>query len=104
MTNTCRVTPRAKQDLKNIGRYSLKMWGRGQRDSYLRSMGHRFTWLAERPDRGRHRPDVREGYYSYPQGSHMVFYLIRDGGIDIIGIPHQRMDVMNYFSGSASSH
>jgi len=99
VTNTFRITPRAEQDLKNIGRYSLKMWGRDQRDVYLRAIDRRFAWLAERPERGRHRPDVREGYHSYLQGSHIVFYLIRYGGIDIIGTPHQRMDIMNYFSG-----
>ncbi|MCP4290041.1 MAG: type II toxin-antitoxin system RelE/ParE family toxin [Gammaproteobacteria bacterium] len=99
MTNTFRITPRAEQNLKNIGRYTLKMWGRDQRDVYLRAIDRRFAWLAERPERGRHRPEVREGYHSYLQGSHVVFYLIRDGGIDIIGIPHQRMDIMNYFSG-----
>ena len=99
MTNTFRITPRAEQDLKNIGRYSLKMWGRDQRDVYLRAIDRRFAWLAERPERGKHRPEVREGYHSYLQGSHVVFYLIRDGGIDVIGIPHQRMDIMNYFSG-----
>ena len=99
MTNTFRITPRAEQDLKNIGRYTLKMWGRDQRDIYLRAIDRRFAWLAERPERSRHRPEVREGYHSYLQGSHVVFYLIRDGGIDIIGIPHQRMDIMNYFSG-----
>ena len=99
MTNTFRITPRAEQDLKNIGRYTLKMWGRDQRDVYLRAIDRRFAWLAERPERGRHRPEVREGYHSYLQGSHVVFYLIGDGGIDIIGIPHQRMDIMNYFSG-----
>ena len=99
MTNTFRITPRAEQDLKNIGRYTLKMWGRDQRNVYLRAIDRRFARLAERPERGRHRPEVREGYHSYLQGSHVVFYLIRDGGIDIIGIPHQRMDIMNYFSG-----
>ena len=60
-------------------------------------MERRFEWLAERPNLGKHRPEIKEGYYSYPQGSHVVFYLIRDDGIDIIGVPHQRMDVMNYF-------
>jgi len=26
-----------------------------------------------------------------------VFYLVREGGIDIIGIPHQAMDVPGFF-------
>ncbi len=99
MTNAFRITPRAAQDLRNIGSYTLKRWGKEQRDAYLHTLDSRFARLAERPDRGRHRPDVQEGYYSYLQGSHVVFYLIREAGIDIIGIPHQRMDILNYFSG-----
>lgn len=99
MTNTYRVTPRAAQDLKQIGRYTLKTWGRKQRNSYLRYMEDRFEWLAERPDRGRRRPDAGEDYFSYPQSAHVVFYLLREDGIDIIGVPHQRMDIMNYFFG-----
>ncbi len=54
---------------------------------------------AEFPERGRHRSDIKEGYYSYVQDAHVIFYLIRDGGIDIIGIPHRRMDVASYFPG-----
>ncbi len=101
MTKTYRITPRSQQDLKAIGRYTLKTWGRKQRDSYLRTMERRFEWLAESPEVGQHRLDVHEDYYSYFQGSHVVFYLIREGGIDIIGIPQQRIDILNYFSGKA---
>lgn len=99
MTQAFRITPRAAQDLRSIARYTLQTWGRKQRETYLRAIDRRFSWLAENPMLGRHRPDVREGYYSYPQGSHVIFYLVREGGIDIIGVPHQRMDVMNYFFG-----
>ena len=94
-----RITPRAAQDLRNVAGYTLKTWGRQQRDTYLLAIDRRFSWLAENPNLGKPRPEIKEGYYSYPQGSHVVFYLVREGGIDIIGVPHQRMDVVNYFSG-----
>jgi toxin ParE1/3/4 len=102
MTSTYRVTPRAREDLKKIGRYTPKTWGREQCDSYLRAMEARFAWLTQHPNLGKNRTDVQDGYYRYPQGAHVVFYLRREGGIDIIGIPHQRMDVMNYFSGDSA--
>lgn len=102
MTNTYRVTPRAQQDLRNIGRYTFKKWGREQRNAYLRAIERRFELIADNPHIGRHRPDVKEGYYSFPQGSHVIFYLIRENGIDIIGIPHQRMDILNYFSATVN--
>ena len=92
MTARFRITPRARQDLIDIGRYTAERRDSRQRDDYLRELDRRFSWL------GRHRPDVRTGYFSFRQGSHVIFYLIRDGCIDIIGIPHQRMDVVDYFA------
>ena len=91
------VTARALDDLKNIGRYTARQWGQRQRNSYLKALEKRFGWLAENPKPGKHRMDVAEGYYSFPQGEHVVFYLIGDKGIDIIGIPHKEMDIITYF-------
>ena len=99
MSATYRITPRALEDLKGIGRYTLQIWGREQRDRYLRALDRRFAWLAENPRMGRQRDDIKPGYYSYPHKSHVVFYLIHDGGIDIIGVPHGRIDILNYFVG-----
>ena len=96
---TFRITPRARDDLKSIGRYTLQRWGKEQRNSYLRALDRRCTWLAEHPLSGKHRPDIAPGYYGYPQGRHVIFYQCWDNGqgIDIIGIPHQRMDIAQYF-------
>lgn len=97
MTPSFRVTPRALEDLKNIGAYTLDVWGKTQRDKYLRAIDNRFAWLASQPRQGKYRIDIEEGYYSFPQGSHVIFYIIRNEGIDIIGIPHKNMDILNYF-------
>lgn len=98
MTNSYRITPRALKDLQNIGRYTLKEWGREQRNKYLFALEKRFAWLADNPQMGTHRPEIQKGYFCYVQGSHLIFYLKREGGIDIIGIPHQRMDIGRFFS------
>ncbi|MFN2289540.1 MAG: type II toxin-antitoxin system RelE/ParE family toxin [Chromatocurvus sp.] len=92
-----RLTPRARDDLKNIGRYTERQWGRRQRNTYLRALEKRFGWLAENPQLGKHRIDVAEGYYSFPQGEHVIFYLLEEKGVDIIGIPHKEMDIITYF-------
>lgn len=93
-----RVTPQVQEDLLNIGRYTERIWGRAQRVRYLKSMEARFEWLAENPMLGKHRVDINESYYSFPEGKHIIFYLITDLSIDIIGIPHKEMDIINYFS------
>lgn len=101
MRPSCRITPRAFDDLKNIARYTRQQWGEEQRNRYLGALDSRFGWLAEHPNRGKHRPDIRDGYFCFPQGSHLIFYLVRADGIDIIGVPHKRTDVLLYFSDSA---
>ena len=92
-----KVTLRAQEDLKNIGRYTEQQWGRRQRNIYLKALENRFYWLAESPQLGRHRTDVADGYYSFPQGGHVVFCLIGEQGIHIIGVPHKEMDIITYF-------
>lgn len=92
-----RITPRALSDLRNIGYYTFERYGKEQQKKYLLELDKRFLWLAKHPQIGKHRPDLCEGYYCYPQGSHIIFYLIHSAGIDIIGIPHQSMDINRYF-------
>lgn len=92
-----RITKRAKEDLVGIGRYTERVWGKKQRDKYLGELDACFHWLAKNAKLGRHRPEVHEGYYSFPQGSHVVFYVIGGDHIDIIGIPHKSMDIGSFF-------
>lgn len=96
-TRKVRVTPRAREDLKNIGRYTERTWGKAQRNRYLKSIEARFHWLAENPQLGKHRTDICEGYYSFPEGQHVVFYLIDSNAIDIIGVVHKEIDIISYF-------
>jgi toxin ParE1/3/4 len=96
-TRKVRITPRARDDLKNIGRYTERTWGKAQRNLYLKSIEARFQWLAENPLLGKHRTDICEGYHSFPEGQHVVFYLLSSSAIDIIGITHKEMDTISYF-------
>lgn len=93
-----RVTPRARDDLKSIALYTQHQWGKSQRDKYLRLLGQRFEWLAENPLSGKNRKDICAGYYSFPQGEHLVFYRLGAGIVEVIGVLHQDMDVEYYFN------
>lgn len=96
-TRKVRVTPRARDDLKNIGRYTEQTWNKAQRNLYLKQLENRLFWLADNPQLGRYRTEIHEGYYSFPEGQHVIFYLFDENAIDIIGIPHKEMDIINYF-------
>jgi toxin ParE1/3/4 len=87
----------ALDDLESIWLYSYREWGVEQADQYIRSLLSRFTWLAENPQLGKQRAEIKPGYYCFPEGMHLIFYKITRDGIDIIGIPHQSMDFIAYF-------
>ena len=83
----------AVDDLEAIWVYTVEQWGVEQAERYLTSLFACFEDLAENPQLGRQRDEVKEGYRSFPQGRHVVFYLIVPAGIDVIGIVHQSADV-----------
>ena len=87
----------AQNDLESIWLYSYQEWGVDQADKYVRSLLSRFTWLSENPNLGKHRADIKSGYYCFPEGMHLAFYKITRDGIDIIGIPHESMDIITHF-------
>jgi len=79
----------AQSDLESIWLYTLEQWGVDQANSYLEGIIKRFDWLAENPLLGKQRDDIKKEYYCFPEGMHLVFYIIKDGQIEIIGVPHQ---------------
>ena len=93
MSANYRLTPRAAEDLDAIADFTIQTWGLDQLETYLRSLNSRFEWLAENPFAGRERNDVHPGYRSFPEGSHIIFYMVSDDHVDIIGIPHKSMDI-----------
>jgi len=87
------LTARAKADLRSIGRYTQATWGREQRNTYLARLDASFHLLAREPQRGRACDDIRPGYRKYHVGRHLIFYRQSPGGIEIIRILHDRMDI-----------
>ena len=91
------ITPRAKHDLHSIWRYTRDTWGEAQADTYVSALYRKFSRLAETPRIGRNRADIDSRFYCFPEKKHLIFYIIYDAHIDIIGVVHKSMDVENYF-------
>lgn len=56
------LTQKALADLKEIGRYTQKEWGRQQRDVYLTMLDACFQQLADDPLKGKDCSEIRNGY------------------------------------------
>lgn len=99
MANKYKLTPAARNDIKQIWRYSVETWGEKQATVYMTQLETRFDELAENPLLGRARPDVEQGYRSLSSDKHIIFYTISGDIVEIIGIPHASMDVDHRLTG-----
>jgi toxin ParE1/3/4 len=92
--NTFSLTRRAKADLKSIAKFTEKCWGREQRCIYIKQFDDTFHVLSDTPEIGHNCDYIKGNYRKFPQGSHVIFYLIvSQNNIQIIRILHKNMDV-----------
>lgn len=76
-----------------IGRHTRKQWGKTQQKRCLSQLDTAFHDLADKPDIGRACNDIREGYYKYGVGKHLIFYRrTSEDQIEIVRILHGHMD------------
>lgn len=90
-----RLYPLALADLEDIWSCTVSRWSLEQAESYHAAIVAAFEGLSIGSKQGR-PSDVREGYFKYAVGSHLVFYRRSEAGIDIVRILHQRMDVARH--------
>ncbi len=92
------LTEAAKNDLKNIARFTQKRWGREQRNHYLKSLDDCFYQLSSNPAMGKACGEIRPGYHKFPTGSHVAYYRTKSNQqIEIVRILHENMDVNTQF-------
>ena len=91
MAFSFRLTRDAQQDLKAIRRYTVDRWGQEQSRKYLEGMQNTIRLLAEFPVQGLARQDVDAGVFSFPYGSHMLYYRLEEEQLMVFAVLHQRM-------------
>jgi len=88
----------AQDDIISIRNYTMDTWGKAQAGKYLSQLEQRLEWLAKNPALGKKRDEVRNGYISFPEGRHVIFYRIAQRGIEVMGIIHQSEDIDIHFN------
>lgn len=86
-----RLTPDAQADLIEIRRHSLQQWGAEQSQKYLCEIQNTIGLLAETPALGKSRPDVGADVHSFPQGSHIIYYVIHKQQVVVFWVRHKRI-------------
>lgn len=96
-----KLTRKAKDDLRDIARFTEKTWGKKQRNNYIKQFDGTFKLIARKPNLGKDCSYIKEGYLKYPQGRHIIFYKKVNEEILIIRILHKQMDVNRKLVGDA---
>ena len=86
------LSPNAQESLRDIKTYSLQQFGKEQTLSYLKLIEKKMRIIAKSPDIGRKREEIKNGYFSFMAGSHVIFYRKSKKHVDVIDILHQSMD------------
>ena len=90
------VRPRARRDLKEIWRYTVRQWGAAQADQYLYDLDREIQGLLKFPELGTPYDPIRAGYRRLHVKRHLVFYR-RDGQrLEIVRVLHDAMDVKSH--------
>lgn len=92
-----RLTPAAVRDLAGIWEFTEERWDARQAENYIAEVRAAIERIAAAPDRGFACDEIRAGYRRYSIGSHLIFYIQRAQGVDVIRILHRRMDPTRHF-------
>ena len=92
------LSPAAATDLDNIWFYGAEQWSVKQANQYQDKLLDMMQFLANHPELGKDRSDIKSGYRSYIVGSHIVFFWEIDDMLWVIRVLHQRMDYMRHLA------
>jgi toxin ParE1/3/4 len=91
--STINISPKAKADIVEIWDYTASVHGPDAADSYVTEINRVMVLALQYSKIGSDYSDIRQGYRKLRSGSHLIFYIPHDGGIEIIRVLHQQSDI-----------
>lgn len=98
------LSPEAARSIAEIDNYTAKQFGPKQAVRYLENLLDCFEFIAEDPQRGMHRPELKLDYFSYFVGSHTVYYRVVAEQIQVIDVLHQSMEPTRHLTSANRSN
>ena len=88
-----RFSPATRADLKEIGRFSRREFGKAVADKYLFGLDQVFDRLASHPHFGEAQPKLGKGVRRLSHRQHRIFYEVNGEVVLILRIFHHARDV-----------
>lgn len=87
------LSPKALQDFIDILRYTGETWSEKQLLTYRDKINEALQAISGNPQLGHHRDDLPSTHHAYLVGSHIIIYRMREDGVAVVRILHQRMSL-----------
>jgi toxin ParE1/3/4 len=91
-----KLSPKARQDIHDILRYTGETWGQAQLLAYCDKINDALEAISRTPEIGHGRDDLPSTHLAYLVGSHIIVYRVSAEGIGIVRVLHQRMSVAGH--------
>lgn len=96
MTYTYVLSEEAAVDIDDIFEFGEYKFGNAQAIKYLIGLEEHFEKLRENPNIDRERNDIKQGLFSLPYISHIIFYRNLDSKIRIVRILYGGRDLIRF--------
>ncbi|MBK7562255.1 MAG: type II toxin-antitoxin system RelE/ParE family toxin [Chitinophagaceae bacterium] len=87
------ISKKAVSDLEEIWLYTVEKWSVKQADRYYNLIVDEINYICKNSTAGKSMEHVRKGYRASKVKSHLIFYRVLNGTLEVIRILHERMDI-----------
>lgn len=88
-----KISISAGLDLEEIWFFTARSWSVEQADRYYSLLLEEIVYISKHSSAGKPVDHIREGYRVTKVKSHLIFYKINEGVVEVIRILHERMDI-----------
>ena len=88
------LSPRARQDFRDILRYTVETWGEDQMLTYRFRLDDALQMIGRNPQAGHRSAELPETHRLYLAGSHVIIYRMLKDAVAVVRILHQRMSLV----------
>ena len=91
------LSKKSQEDIESIYEYGNFRFGKDVAIQYLIELKNSFENLSENPEMGKNRNEIKQGLFSFPFVSHVIFYRILQNHIRIVRVLHGSRDIQKFF-------
>ena len=98
MTQGFVLSEEADNDIEEIYEYGKFHFGTTQAIQYLVGLNNHFESIANNPHIGKDRGEIRDGLFSFPYNSHIIFYRKLKSYVRIVRVLYGGRDFVKVLS------